>query len=90
MEGMDIMIDNLSETLIKSFCVHPSDFCFLASRSSSSNDLAVLISRMQKNADRVEKDILETQTKLKQVNLGGLKPGLCHVQKIRGRGKSLK
>lgn len=35
-------------------------------KSSSSNDLAVLISRMQKNADRVEKDILETQTKLKQ------------------------
>ncbi|XP_053155328.1 envoplakin isoform X3 [Hemicordylus capensis] len=35
-------------------------------RSSSSNDLAVLISRMQKNADQVEKNILGTQTKLKQ------------------------
>uniref|UniRef100_A0A8D0EFZ1 Envoplakin n=1 Tax=Salvator merianae TaxID=96440 RepID=A0A8D0EFZ1_SALMN len=35
-------------------------------KSSSSNDLAVLISRMQKNADQVEKDVLETQSKLKQ------------------------
>nr|XP_028572776.1 envoplakin isoform X1 [Podarcis muralis] len=35
-------------------------------KSSSTNDLAVLISRMQKNADQVEKDILETQNKLKQ------------------------
>ncbi|XP_007437687.1 envoplakin [Python bivittatus] len=35
-------------------------------KSSSSNDLAVLISRMQKNADQVEKDILETQSKLKK------------------------
>ncbi|KAJ6660438.1 hypothetical protein lerEdw1_017862 [Lerista edwardsae] len=34
--------------------------------SSSSNELAVLISRMQRNADQVEKDVLETQTKLKQ------------------------
>ncbi|XP_054834865.1 envoplakin [Eublepharis macularius] len=35
-------------------------------KSPSSNDLAVLISRMQRNADQVEKDILETQAKLKQ------------------------
>ncbi|KAL8163192.1 UNVERIFIED_CONTAM: hypothetical protein K2H54_013997 [Gekko kuhli] len=35
-------------------------------RSSGANDLAVLISRMQRNADQVEKDVLETQTKLKQ------------------------
>nr|XP_013797330.1 PREDICTED: envoplakin [Apteryx mantelli mantelli] len=33
---------------------------------SSTNELAVLISRMQTNADQVEKDILETQSKLKQ------------------------
>ncbi|EMP23783.1 Envoplakin [Chelonia mydas] len=33
---------------------------------SSTNELAVLVSRMQKNADQVEKDILETQAKLKQ------------------------
>ncbi|KAJ7316049.1 hypothetical protein JRQ81_002211 [Phrynocephalus forsythii] len=35
-------------------------------KSSGGNDLAVLISRMQKSADQVERDILETQTKLKQ------------------------
>ncbi|XP_072846610.2 envoplakin [Pogona vitticeps] len=35
-------------------------------KSSSGNDLAVLISRMQQSADQVEKNILETQTKLKQ------------------------
>ncbi|XP_061472238.1 envoplakin isoform X2 [Rhineura floridana] len=35
-------------------------------RSSSANELAMLISRMQKNADQVEKDVLETQNKLKQ------------------------
>ncbi|KFU94130.1 Envoplakin, partial [Chaetura pelagica] len=33
---------------------------------SSSNELAVLISRMQANADQVEKDILETQSRLQQ------------------------
>ncbi|KFR17443.1 Envoplakin, partial [Opisthocomus hoazin] len=33
---------------------------------SSINELAVLISRMQTNADQVEKDILETQSRLKQ------------------------
>ncbi|XP_074870273.1 envoplakin isoform X1 [Carettochelys insculpta] len=33
---------------------------------SSANELSVLISRLQKNADQVEKDILETQSKLKQ------------------------
>ncbi|KFV65424.1 Envoplakin, partial [Dryobates pubescens] len=33
---------------------------------SSTNELAVLISRMQTNADQVEKDILETQSRLKQ------------------------
>ncbi|XP_061472236.1 envoplakin isoform X1 [Rhineura floridana] len=35
-------------------------------KSSSANELAMLISRMQKNADQVEKDVLETQNKLKQ------------------------
>ncbi|KFO64360.1 Envoplakin, partial [Corvus brachyrhynchos] len=33
---------------------------------SSTNELAVLISRMQTNADQVEKDILETQSSLQQ------------------------
>uniref|UniRef100_A0A8B9DF10 Envoplakin n=1 Tax=Anser cygnoides TaxID=8845 RepID=A0A8B9DF10_ANSCY len=33
---------------------------------SSTNDLAVLIARMQTNADQVEKDILETQARLTQ------------------------
>ncbi|KFP29493.1 Envoplakin, partial [Colius striatus] len=33
---------------------------------SSANELTVLISRMQTNADQVEKDILETQSRLKQ------------------------
>uniref|UniRef100_A0A8C3QJY4 Envoplakin n=1 Tax=Cyanoderma ruficeps TaxID=181631 RepID=A0A8C3QJY4_9PASS len=33
---------------------------------SSTNELAVLISRMQTNADQVERDILETQSRLKQ------------------------
>uniref|UniRef100_A0A8C3CS92 Envoplakin n=1 Tax=Cairina moschata TaxID=8855 RepID=A0A8C3CS92_CAIMO len=33
---------------------------------SSTNDLAVLITRMQTNADQVEKDILETQARLTQ------------------------
>ncbi|KAM6403301.1 envoplakin-like [Rhynochetos jubatus] len=33
---------------------------------SSTNELAMLISRMQTNADQVEKDILETQSRLKQ------------------------
>lgn len=37
---------------------------------SSTNELAVLISRMQTNADQVEKDILETQSRLKQVSCG--------------------
>ncbi|XP_062976401.1 envoplakin [Elgaria multicarinata webbii] len=35
-------------------------------KSASSNELATLISRMQRNADQVEKDVLETQGKLKQ------------------------
>uniref|UniRef100_A0A8C4YBY3 Envoplakin n=1 Tax=Gopherus evgoodei TaxID=1825980 RepID=A0A8C4YBY3_9SAUR len=35
-------------------------------QGSSINELAILVSRMQKNADQVEKDILETQSKLKQ------------------------
>ncbi|NWZ89189.1 EVPL protein, partial [Nesospiza acunhae] len=39
--------------------------CCSLSRSST-NELAVLISRMQTNADQVEKDILETQSRLKQ------------------------
>uniref|UniRef100_A0A8C8E9P6 Envoplakin n=1 Tax=Otus sunia TaxID=257818 RepID=A0A8C8E9P6_9STRI len=37
-----------------------------SSGSASPNRLAVLISRMQTNADQVEKDILETQSRLKQ------------------------
>lgn len=43
--------------------------CCSLSRSST-NELAVLISRMQTNADQVEKDILETQSRLKQVTRG--------------------
>uniref|UniRef100_A0A670Y043 SH3 domain-containing protein n=1 Tax=Pseudonaja textilis TaxID=8673 RepID=A0A670Y043_PSETE len=55
------------------------------SESSSSNDLAVLISRMQKNADQVEKDILETQSKLKKdaVNRQQNKP--LEFQQINGK-----
>uniref|UniRef100_A0A8B9DDH5 EVPL protein n=1 Tax=Anser cygnoides TaxID=8845 RepID=A0A8B9DDH5_ANSCY len=42
--------------------------CFAApTLRSSTNDLAVLIARMQTNADQVEKDILETQARLTQV-----------------------
>uniref|UniRef100_A0A8C2YHF0 Envoplakin n=1 Tax=Coturnix japonica TaxID=93934 RepID=A0A8C2YHF0_COTJA len=37
---------------------------------SSSNELAVLIARMQTNADQVEKDILDTQSLLSQVRCG--------------------
>uniref|UniRef100_A0A8B9CMS6 Envoplakin n=1 Tax=Anser brachyrhynchus TaxID=132585 RepID=A0A8B9CMS6_9AVES len=41
--------------------------CFAApTLRSSTNDLAVLITRMQTNADQVEKDILETQARLTQ------------------------
>uniref|UniRef100_A0A8B9SB62 Envoplakin n=1 Tax=Apteryx owenii TaxID=8824 RepID=A0A8B9SB62_APTOW len=40
--------------------------CMVGRWMSSTNELAVLISRMQTNADQVEKDILETQSKLKQ------------------------
>ncbi|XP_078510690.1 envoplakin [Lissotriton helveticus] len=36
------------------------------SKSSVPNELALLISRMQKNADEVERNILETQNKLKK------------------------
>lgn len=51
-------------------CFH-SPLCFTApSLRSSTNELAVLISRMQTNADQVEKDILETQSRLKQVSCG--------------------
>lgn len=51
-------------------CLHPP-ICFAApSLRSSTNELAVLISRMQTNADQVEKDILETQSRLKQVSCG--------------------
>uniref|UniRef100_A0A8C3Y2M1 SH3 domain-containing protein n=1 Tax=Catharus ustulatus TaxID=91951 RepID=A0A8C3Y2M1_CATUS len=39
----------------------------LTPSESSTNELAVLISRMQTNADQVEKDILETQSRLKQL-----------------------
>lgn len=35
---------------------------------SSASELAMLISRMQANADQVEKDILETDSRLKQVH----------------------
>lgn len=43
--------------------------CFaVPSLRSSTNELAVLISRMQTNADQVEKDILETQSRLRQVS----------------------
>lgn len=51
-------------------CRH-QPICFaVPSLRSSTNELAVLISRMQTNADQVEKDILETQSRLKQVNCG--------------------
>ncbi|XP_013915144.1 PREDICTED: envoplakin [Thamnophis sirtalis] len=54
-------------------------------KSSSNNDLAVLISRMQKNADQVEKDILETQSKLKKdaINRHQNKP--LEFQQINGK-----
>lgn len=51
-------------------CLHQL-LCFAApSLRSSTNELAMLISRLQTNADQVEKDILETQSRLKQVNRG--------------------
>lgn len=43
---------------------------------AATQELALLISRMQANADQVERDILETQKKLQQVKLG----------KMAGRG----
>uniref|UniRef100_A0A8C8SS88 Envoplakin n=1 Tax=Pelusios castaneus TaxID=367368 RepID=A0A8C8SS88_9SAUR len=46
--------------------LHLSTTLFLLLLRSSTNELAMLISRMQKNADQVEKNILETQSKLKQ------------------------
>uniref|UniRef100_A0A8C0UUZ6 Envoplakin n=1 Tax=Cyanistes caeruleus TaxID=156563 RepID=A0A8C0UUZ6_CYACU len=46
-------------------CFTPPIFAVPSLRSST-NELAVLISRMQTNADQVEKDILETQSRLKQ------------------------
>uniref|UniRef100_A0A663DL20 SH3 domain-containing protein n=1 Tax=Aquila chrysaetos chrysaetos TaxID=223781 RepID=A0A663DL20_AQUCH len=47
-------------------CLHPPIWFAVPSLRSSTNELAVLISRMQTNADQVEKDILETQSRLKQ------------------------
>lgn len=45
-------------------------FCILLAISrATANELALLISRMQKNADQVEKNILETHQKLKQVRI---------------------
>lgn len=38
--------------------------------SAATQELAVLISRMQTNADQVERDILETQKRLQQVRPG--------------------
>lgn len=52
-----------------SFAVLTPLLCCSSLRSST-NELAVLISRMQTNADQVEKDILETQSRLKQVSCG--------------------
>lgn len=51
---------------------HPSPpaCCAAPTLRSSSNELAVLIARMQTNADQVEKDILETQSLLAQVRHG--------------------
>uniref|UniRef100_A0A663LN72 Uncharacterized protein n=1 Tax=Athene cunicularia TaxID=194338 RepID=A0A663LN72_ATHCN len=46
--------------------LHPLVCFAVPSLRSSTNELAVLISRMQTNADQVEKDILETQSRLKQ------------------------
>jgi len=51
-------------------CLHPLIWFAAPSLRSSINELAVLISRMQTNADQVEKDILETQSRLKQVSSG--------------------
>uniref|UniRef100_A0A670XXP6 SH3 domain-containing protein n=1 Tax=Pseudonaja textilis TaxID=8673 RepID=A0A670XXP6_PSETE len=71
--------------LSKNWIFNLPDFYILICRSSSSNDLAVLISRMQKNADQVEKDILETQSKLKKdaVNRQQNKP--LEFQQINGK-----
>ncbi|XP_058021921.1 envoplakin isoform X1 [Ahaetulla prasina] len=54
-------------------------------KSSSSNELAVLISRMQKNADQVEKDILETQSKLKKDALNRQQNKPLEFQQINGK-----
>jgi len=48
----------------------PPTCCVAHTLRSSSNDLAVLIARMQTNADQVEKDILDTQSLLAQVRCG--------------------
>uniref|UniRef100_A0A669PVG6 SH3 domain-containing protein n=1 Tax=Phasianus colchicus TaxID=9054 RepID=A0A669PVG6_PHACC len=45
----------------------PPTCCAAPTLRSSSNELAVLIARMQTNADQVEKDILDTQSLLTQV-----------------------
>ncbi|KAH0629515.1 hypothetical protein JD844_011620 [Phrynosoma platyrhinos] len=60
------MTDPMRKTPGNHLYFYPLALYFLIFRSSGSNELAVLISRMQKNADQVEKDILETQNKLKQ------------------------
>uniref|UniRef100_K7G376 Envoplakin n=1 Tax=Pelodiscus sinensis TaxID=13735 RepID=K7G376_PELSI len=44
----------------------PSKTYQIKQTKSSTSDLAMLISRMQTNADQVERDILETQSKLKK------------------------
>lgn len=56
--------------------------CPLSARlvRASTQELALLISRMQANADQVERDILETQKKLQQVKLGA-------DGRARGRGR---
>ncbi|XP_015675187.1 envoplakin [Protobothrops mucrosquamatus] len=54
-------------------------------KSSSSNDLALLISRMQKNADQVEKDILETQSKLKKDAINHQQNKPLEFQQINGK-----
>lgn len=72
-------------------CLHPP-ICFSApSLRSSTNELAVLISRMQTNADQVEKDILETQSRLKEVSCGGgwwEGERLCLEMQVGGKGNS--
>lgn len=79
LEGLQLV----SETHLCKGGLLLSTCLFLLPFRSSTNELAVLVSRMQKNADQVEKDILETQAKLKQVTAGQREGWQCrHETKV--------